>query len=78
MKIPTIESGIPIAERKRGGHVKGQSKKQLFLRALKIGDSFTCSSGAQANNWANRARALGIKLAIRKTDDNTTRLWRIA
>lgn len=68
-----IEQGIPIPPAKRGRKV---TPLGIAVRALKIGESFVCST-----RDAKMAQALsgeiGFSLTIRKVSEGQHRVWRI-
>jgi len=68
-----IESGIPIP---------GPARKKTHgichaLRAMGVGDSFTVNNGKYRSIHA-MAGQTGIKVTVRKQENGTIRVWRIA
>lgn len=72
-----IEEGIPIPER------PGRNRKDHPFNTMKIGDSFIVElpdpskSEGVKNSIYVLARTRGLKIAIRKIDNDTLRVWRV-
>jgi hypothetical protein len=65
-----IESGVPIPPPR---HLNGMT---AVMRRMKIGDSFSCEK--PAGTFHSTAALAGIKISMRRLDDGTYRVWRIA
>lgn len=66
----TIEKGVPFNGTRA-------SETRNFIEKLEIGDSFVCNS-SEAQNIQTYAGQLKIKLARKKIDSTTSRVWRLS
>ena len=66
-----VDRNMPIPTKRKYGDLYDT------LESLQVGDSFEFESEARQNLY-QRAVYRNIKVAIRKLDDNTCRVWRIS